>query len=189
MFSGTCTGLLTKSKVTGLFFFFNYISDVQSYPSTSATIYINQAKRKLIKTIEPHTLNTTMAKLIKTNGIVKFKTVVKKLQKSLLLGRKWNFYSDEENRDSTHVPQDVKEGHVPVLAVDGDEPKRFIVPLNCLTHPAFMTLLEKAAEEYGFDCEGPLTIPCRPSELEIILAEKYQEAPKWSSGDPMLQTY
>ncbi|KAJ4725044.1 Auxin-responsive protein [Melia azedarach] len=105
----------------------------------------------------------------KHNGI---KIVVKKLQKSLLLGKKSNLFSDEyeEIRDSTNVPEDVKEGHVAVLAVDGDEPKRFIVPLNYLTHPTFIRLLERAAEEYGFDREGALTIPCRPSELEIILA-------------------
>ncbi|KAJ0083655.1 hypothetical protein Patl1_30607 [Pistacia atlantica] len=120
-----------------------------------------------------------MAKLIKTNGIVKLKVVVKKLQKSRLLSKKWNFYSDddyEEFRDSTHVPEDVKEGHVAVLAVE-----------------------EQAAEEYGFDREGALTIPCRPSELEMILAEQYQEAQgdshstasshKWRSGNHMVQSY
>ncbi|KAJ0020331.1 hypothetical protein Pint_32087 [Pistacia integerrima] len=135
-----------------------------------------------------------MAKLIKTNGIVRLKVVVKKLQKSRLLD------DYEEFRDSTHVPEDVKEGHVAVLAVEGDErPKRFIVPLNYLTHPTFLRLLEQAAEEYGFDREGALTIPCRPSELEMILAEQYQEAQgdshstasshKWRSGNHMLQSY
>ncbi|KAF3956852.1 hypothetical protein ACB098_08G106300 [Castanea mollissima] len=110
----------------------------------------------------------------KRNGIVKLKIVVEKLQKSLLLGRKSNSYHDEyeDVSDTSSVPEDVKKGHFSVIAVNGDEPKRFVVPLSYLTHPTFLRLLEQAAEEYGFDHEGALTVPCRPSELERILAEQ-----------------
>lgn len=111
----------------------------------------------------------------KKNGIVNLKIVVEKIQKSLSLGRRSNssnFSNEfEEVGDSTYVPEDVKEGHFAVLAVDDDEPRRFVVPLPYLTHPAFIRLLEQAAEEYGFDHEGALAIPCRPSELERILSE------------------
>ncbi|XP_034689262.1 auxin-responsive protein SAUR50-like [Vitis riparia] len=112
----------------------------------------------------------------KKNGIVRLKIVVEKLQKSLSLGKKSaSDYDDlEEAIDSAYVPPDVKEGHFAVIAVDGQEPKRFVVPLNFLTHPPFLRLLEQAAEEYGFDHEGALTIPCRPSELERLLAEQWQ---------------
>ena len=114
------------------------------------------------------------------NGIVKLKIVVEKLQKGLLLGRKSeSAFCDsdefEEVSDSTYVPADVKEGHFAVIAVDHDEPKRFVVPINFLTHPTFLRLLEQAAEEYGFDHDGALMVPCRPSELERILAEQWQE--------------
>lgn len=113
----------------------------------------------------------------KKNGIVKLKIVVEKLQKSLLLGRKSNSYRDEyeDVSDTSSVPEDVKEGHFSVIAVNGDEPKKFVVPLSYLTHPTFLRLLERAAEEYGFDHEGALKIPCRPSELERILAEQWQQ--------------
>ncbi|KAL3530522.1 hypothetical protein ACH5RR_009844 [Cinchona calisaya] len=114
----------------------------------------------------------------KKNGIVNLKIVVKKLQKSLSLGKKSaseNVNEFEEFTDSRNVPDDVKEGHFAVIAMDDDELKRFVVPLSCLTHPTFLRLLEQAAEEYGFDIEGALTIPCRPSELERILAEKWVE--------------
>ncbi|CAN1252972.1 Protein SMALL AUXIN UP-REGULATED RNA 16 [Linum perenne] len=97
-------------------------------------------------------------------GIINLKIVAKKLQKSLnSLGKK-----------PTNVPGDVKEGHFTVLAVEGvEEPQRFIVPLSYLTHPTFLRLLEQAAEEFGFDGrEGALAVPCRPSELETILAER-----------------
>ncbi|KAL2536300.1 SAUR-like auxin-responsive protein family [Forsythia ovata] len=112
----------------------------------------------------------------KKNGIVMLKIVVEKLQKSLFLG--WKNSSDlaefeEEMRESKNVPNDVKEGHFAVIAVDDDELKRFIVPLSYLTHPSFLRLLEQSAEEYGFDQDGALTIPCRPTELERILAERW----------------
>ncbi|CAN1171819.1 Protein SMALL AUXIN UP-REGULATED RNA 16 [Linum perenne] len=100
-------------------------------------------------------------------GIINLKIVAKKLQKSLnSLGKK-----------PTNVPGDVKEGHFTVLAVEGvEEPQRFIVPLSYLTHPTFLRLLEQAAEEFGFDGrEGALAVPCRPSELETILAEQWEE--------------
>ncbi|KAM1803856.1 hypothetical protein ACFX12_029787 [Malus domestica] len=118
----------------------------------------------------------------KNKSIVKLKIVVEKLQRSLSLGRsKPSNYSDA---NSTNVPEDVKEGHFAVIAVDGDEPKRFVMSLSYLTHPTFLKLLEQAAEEYGFDHEGALTIPCQPSELEKILDDRqWQEEGRGSSSD------
>ncbi|XP_047975637.1 auxin-induced protein X15-like [Salvia hispanica] len=91
---------------------------------------------------------------------------LKRLQKSLLSGKK--HFSGEEMK----VPVDVKEGHFAVMAVDDDQLGRFIVPLSFLTRPSFLRLLEQAAEEYGFDHRGALTVPCRPTELQRILAEE-----------------
>ena len=134
----------------------------------------------------------------KRNSIVKLKIVVEKLKRSLLLGRKSSSYRDEYDQDvsdTTSVPEDVKEGHFSVIAVDGNEPKRFVVPLSYLTHPTFVRLLEQAAEEYGFDHEGALLIPCRPSELERILGEQWQQVGdsdvgvNWSSCKTMVQSY
>lgn len=120
----------------------------------------------------------------KKSSIVKLKIVVERLHKSLSLGRKSNSYCDEveEVNDSSYVPEDVKEGHFAVIAVDGEQPKRFVIPLSYLTHPRFLKLLEQAAEEYGFDHEGALTIPCRPCEIERILAERWQDQ-DGESGD------
>lgn len=99
-------------------------------------------------------------------GVLKLKIVVERLQKSLLSGKKYS--SDDEMR----VPEDVKEGHFAVLAVDDDQLRRFVVPLSFLTRPSFLRLLEEAAEEYGFDHDGALTVPCRPTVLQRILAEE-----------------
>lgn len=116
------------------------------------------------------------------SGIVKLKFVVEKLQKKLLMGRnKTSTY--KEGSDSTYVPDDVKEGHFAVIAEGGEEPKRFVMPLSCLTNSTFLRLLEQAEEEYGFDHEGALTIPCRPNELERILhAQQWQEGGSETAG-------
>lgn len=73
------------------------------------------------------------------------------------------------------VPGDVKQGHFAVLAVSDERPSRFILPLSCLSNPLFLKLLESAAEEFGFNQEGTLAIPCRASELERVL-ESSEEA-------------
>ncbi|TKY67179.1 Auxin-responsive protein SAUR32 [Spatholobus suberectus] len=110
-------------------------------------------------------------------GILKFKSVLEKLQKSLVLRRhKSSSSCYEEGDDTTCVPEDVKEGHFVVIAKDKEEAKRrFVVPLSCLNNPTFFRLLEEAAEEYGFDQHGALTIPCRPSELEMLLSQQWKE--------------
>lgn len=64
------------------------------------------------------------------------------------MGRKTseNEYNYDEYEEKS-VPNDVKEGHFAVIAVEGEQIKRFIVPLRCLNHPSFLKLLELAAEE------------------------------------------
>ncbi|KAK9283429.1 hypothetical protein L1049_011671 [Liquidambar formosana] len=52
------------------------------------------------------------------------------------------------------LPKDVKGGHFAVMAIDNGNPKRFVVHLRYLNYPAFLTLLEQAAKEFGFDQEG-----------------------------------
>ncbi|KAK4775242.1 hypothetical protein SAY86_010177 [Trapa natans] len=124
----------------------------------------------------------------KPAGIVKLKTAVEKLQKiGLLPGRRqessYEDYEDGFGNYHCNVPDDVKEGHFAVVAVDGEHPKRFVVPLSCLNHPRFVRLLEQAAEEYGFDHGGLLAIPCKPSELERILAERERGGDSGDSSD------
>ncbi|OIW09128.1 hypothetical protein TanjilG_11266 [Lupinus angustifolius] len=105
------------------------------------------------------------------SSIVKFKFVVEKLQKKLLLVRN----KTSSNFDKSYVPDDVKEGHFAVIAEGGDEPKRLVMPLSCLRNSTFLKLLAQAEEEYGYDHDGALTFPCRPSELERILTQQWHE--------------
>ncbi|KAL8525387.1 hypothetical protein ACS0TY_014856 [Phlomoides rotata] len=108
----------------------------------------------------------------KNVGILNLKMVVERLQKSLLNSGKKHYSGNDE--EETRVPEDVKEGHFAVVAVaeEANEFKRFIVPLNYLTHPSFLRLLEQAAEVYGFDHDGAVTVPCCPTVLERLLAEQ-----------------
>ena len=76
--------------------------------------------------------------------MAKLKTVAKKLRKSLPSGKQSNSNSDDQ---STNVPEDVKEGHLPVISMDKDDLKIFVVPLNYLNNPTFFRLSEQAAEE------------------------------------------
>ncbi|CAK7343150.1 unnamed protein product [Dovyalis caffra] len=105
------------------------------------------------------------------------KLFIRKLKRILLLSasRGANVSEigfDEEMEAAKVVPFDVKKGHFAVTAIKGEEPKRFIVELNYLTNPDFLSLLEQAKEEYGFKQEGVLAVPCRPEELQKILENR-----------------
>ncbi|OIW11299.1 hypothetical protein TanjilG_20448 [Lupinus angustifolius] len=79
---------------------------------------------------------------------------------------------DDENEATTRVPKDVKEGHFAVIAIKGEEAKRFIVELDYLTDPDFLKLLEKSKEEFGFEQKGVIIIPCKPQELQKIIENR-----------------
>ncbi|XP_004507568.1 auxin-induced protein X10A [Cicer arietinum] len=51
----------------------------------------------------------------------------------------------------------------------GKELKRFIIPMDYLKHQAFEVLLQEAENEFGFQQEGVLKIPCQVSMFEKIL--------------------
>ncbi|RWR84236.1 auxin-responsive protein SAUR72-like protein [Cinnamomum micranthum f. kanehirae] len=51
----------------------------------------------------------------------------------------------------------------------GEELKRFVIPTGYLGHGAFRILLRGAEEEFGFQQEGVLRIPCEVSVFENIL--------------------
>ncbi|XWS10681.1 hypothetical protein CRYUN_Cryun38cG0018400 [Craigia yunnanensis] len=63
----------------------------------------------------------------------------------------------------------VPEGHVPVYV--GEEMERFVVNAELLNHPVFIGLLNKSAQEYGYEQKGVLHIPCR-----VLVFERVMEA-------------
>ncbi|MED6189127.1 Auxin-responsive protein saur50 [Stylosanthes scabra] len=62
---------------------------------------------------------------------------------------------------------DVPKGHFVVYV--GENRSRYIVPISILRCPSFQTLLHQAEEEFGFDHEGGLTIPCDEDVFESLL--------------------
>ncbi|XP_010446822.1 PREDICTED: auxin-induced protein 15A-like [Camelina sativa] len=53
---------------------------------------------------------------------------------------------------------DVPKGHFPVYV--GQHRSRYVVPISWLDHHEFQTLLQLAEEEFGFEHEMGITIPC-----------------------------
>nr|GLL27079.1 auxin-responsive protein SAUR50 [Ipomoea trifida] len=52
----------------------------------------------------------------------------------------------------------VPKGHFPVYV--GENRSRYVVPISFLTHPEFQCLLRRAEEEFGFDHDMGIIIPC-----------------------------
>lgn len=75
--------------------------------------------------------------------------------------------SDEESCQTPEPPPDVPKGYLAVYV--GPELRRFIIPTTYLSHSLFKMLLEKAAEEFGFDQSGGLTIPCEIETFKYLL--------------------
>ncbi|KAK8481603.1 hypothetical protein V6N13_077211 [Hibiscus sabdariffa] len=63
-----------------------------------------------------------------------------------------------------HIPR----GCVAVMVGQGEEQRRFVIPVVYINHPLFMQLLKVAEEEYGFDQKGPITIPCHVEEFRNV---------------------
>ncbi|KAL2926178.1 Auxin-induced protein 10A5 [Bienertia sinuspersici] len=69
----------------------------------------------------------------------------------------------KHNKNRAGVPK----GHLAVYVGDYNEGKRrYVVPLSCLSNPAFQELLSLAEEEFGFNHPaGGLTIPCNEEKF------------------------
>ncbi|KAA0045669.1 auxin-responsive protein SAUR23-like [Cucumis melo var. makuwa] len=62
---------------------------------------------------------------------------------------------------STRCHSNIPKGHIAVY-VGENRRKRFVVPVSYLNHPSFLSLLNRAEEEFGFNHpSGGLTIPCK----------------------------
>lgn len=57
-------------------------------------------------------------------------------------------------------------GHFVVYV--GEEMKRFVVPISYLKNPMLQHLLQKAAEEFGFDSHDSIVLPCDASTFQRI---------------------
>ncbi|KAF8389475.1 hypothetical protein HHK36_026170 [Tetracentron sinense] len=85
--------------------------------------------------------------------------------KSMIFLKKTLSFSD--NSISAVSSEIVPKGFLAICV--GKELKRFIIPTEYLGHRAFGILLREAEEEFGFQQEGVLRIPCEVSVFEKIL--------------------
>lgn len=63
------------------------------------------------------------------------------------------------------------------VGLQGEEQRRFAVPLGHLKHPLFGALLEEAEREYGFRHQGAIAIPCRVDrfvQVEHLIGQDLQ---------------
>ncbi|KAL1823323.1 protein SMALL AUXIN UP-REGULATED RNA 51-like [Apium graveolens] len=71
-----------------------------------------------------------------------------------------------QSYDEQGLPLDVPKGHFVVYV--GENRTRYIVPISFLNYPEFQNLLHQAAEEFGFDHDMGLTIPCDQDVFESL---------------------
>ncbi|KAM0055132.1 putative small auxin-up RNA [Helianthus debilis subsp. tardiflorus] len=65
----------------------------------------------------------------------------------------------KNNDDDSGLPNDVPKGHFVVYI--GESRSRYIVPISCLDHPTFQHLLQRSEEEFGFNHDMGIIIPCQ----------------------------
>ncbi|KAJ0965572.1 hypothetical protein J5N97_026710 [Dioscorea zingiberensis] len=69
--------------------------------------------------------------------------------------------------DGEQREEEVPKGYLAVYV--GEDLRRFVIPASYLCQPVFRTLMEKVAEEFGFQQTGGLRIPCNEDVFEEIL--------------------
>ncbi|KAF5767342.1 putative small auxin-up RNA [Helianthus annuus] len=62
--------------------------------------------------------------------------------------------------------EDVPKGHFVVYV--GINRSRYIIPISFLSHPEFRRLLQLAEDEFGFDHDMGLTIPCEEQVFQSL---------------------
>ncbi|XP_059281528.1 protein SMALL AUXIN UP-REGULATED RNA 51-like [Lycium ferocissimum] len=96
----------------------------------------------------------------KSNKLSQTAVLKQILKRRSSLGKK-NEYQDEQG-----LPMDVPKGHFVVYV--GENRTRYIVPISILSRPEFRILLQRAEEEFGFDHDMGLTIPCDEDFFESL---------------------
>ena len=81
----------------------------------------------------------------------------------------------------------VRKGKVPVLVGEGEVMERLLIPTKLFKHPYIVALLEMSANEFGYQQQGTLKIPCAVEclrrSIEMISKEKWSYAYEdWTHG-------
>ncbi|KAF8017816.1 hypothetical protein BT93_H2883 [Corymbia citriodora subsp. variegata] len=110
-------------------------------------------------------------------GIHKSISFLKRMISSLLSDNGGSINNNKHRSGNSNV---VPKGYLAVCV--GEELERFVIPMQCLGHPAFGFLLREAEEEFGFQQTGVLRIPCDvlvfQSLLEMVEGRKKKKVVK-----------
>ncbi|XP_022741121.1 auxin-responsive protein SAUR50-like [Durio zibethinus] len=98
----------------------------------------------------------------KSNKLPQTAAIKHILKRCSSFGKKHGY--DKEGR----IPDDVPKGHFVVYV--GENRSRYIVPISWLAHPEFQSLLQRAEEEFGFNHNMGLTIPCEEVVFRSLTA-------------------
>ncbi|KAI3499612.1 hypothetical protein L1887_35415 [Cichorium endivia] len=72
-------------------------------------------------------------------------------------------------KEMTKKKKMAPEGFFPVCV--GPDKQRFAVKTKYASHPLFKMLLEDAENEYGYNCDGPISLSCDVDLFYKVLAE------------------
>ncbi|MCD7469300.1 Auxin-responsive protein saur50 [Datura stramonium] len=102
----------------------------------------------------------------KSNKLSSQTAVLKQILKRYSSLGKKNSTTNGYHQDEQGLPMDVPKGHFVVYV--GENRTRYIVPISILSRPEFRLLLQRAEEEFGFDHDMGLTIPCDQHVFESL---------------------
>ncbi|XP_073316637.1 protein SMALL AUXIN UP-REGULATED RNA 51-like [Primulina huaijiensis] len=100
---------------------------------------------------------------IRNSSKLSQKAVIKQIVKRCSNLTKKHGYENEEG-----LPLDVPKGHFVVYV--GVNRSRYIVPISFLNRPEFQSLLQRAEEEFGFEQNMGLTLPCQEEFFESLIS-------------------
>ncbi|XP_004512127.1 protein SMALL AUXIN UP-REGULATED RNA 12 [Cicer arietinum] len=97
----------------------------------------------------------------KSNKLPQTEVIKQILKRCSSFGKRQSYYEEG-------LPEDVPKGHFAVYV--GENRTRYIIPISWLAHPQFQSLLQRAEEEFGFNHDMGLTIPCDEVVFESLIS-------------------
>ncbi|KAK7406804.1 hypothetical protein VNO78_08437 [Psophocarpus tetragonolobus] len=121
---------------------------------------------------KPHFPNLPRCKRFKVRRCKSKRMAIKKsnkLPQAVVLKqivKRCSSFGKKQTYNEEGLPDDVPKGHFAVYV--GENRTRYIIPISWLAHPQFQSLLQRAEEEFGFNHEMGLTIPCDEVAFESL---------------------
>ncbi|KAF8400179.1 hypothetical protein HHK36_013475 [Tetracentron sinense] len=114
---------------------------------------------------------TTVKRVEKIRQVVLLKQIVKRWKTMSLKRRSFLSHpgsdSDSDSGSSSSSNRRIPSGSLAVYV--GPERRRFVIPTRYLNLPIFVSLLKKAEEEFGFQSDGGLVLPCEVGFFKGVL--------------------